>query len=326
MSNHITSVLITGSSGTVGTALAERLLKEGYVVHGADIAPNPWSDAVDERTTLVDLRDDDEVARLPTEVDMIVHLSAHARVHQLVERPELAMENIEMTFNVLEFARENEIGNVLFASSREVYGNNERIIYDETATNTDASESPYTASKVSGEAMVKSFGECYGMRTCIVRFSNVYGRYDVSDRVVPLFIAESTRGRDLTVYGSEKVLDFTYLDDCVGGTFRVIDQYPKVRQTTLNIASGRGSSLVELAELVNDRTPQESNIIVEPSRTGEVSRYIADISRAERILGYSPEYTLSDGLAETIDWYLDRPEVLDNLRERRERSNRMTND
>ena len=315
MSDYITSVLITGSSGTVGTALAESLLEEGYVVHGADIAPNPWSNAVDERTTLVDLRDDDEVAELPTDVDMIVHLSAHARVHRLVERPELAMENIEMVFNALEFARENGVQNFLFASSREVYGNNDRIIYDETKTNTDASESPYTASKVSGEAMVKSFGECYGMSTCIIRFSNVYGRYDVSDRVVPLFIAESARGHDLTVYGSEKVLDFTYLDDCVDGTYRVIDQFPKVKQTTLNIASGRGSSLVELAEAVNARTPQESKVIVEPSRTGEVSRYIADISRAERILGYRPRYTLSDGLGETIDWYLDHPELLEGIRE-----------
>lgn len=303
----VRSVLVTGSSGTVGTALVERLLAEGYVVYGADKVSNPWNQSVDDRTTLVDLQKEEDVADLPTDVDMIVHLGAHARVHRLVQKPELAMENIQMTFNVLKFARENDVPNVLFASSREVYGNTDRIVYDETATNTDASESPYTASKVSGEAMVKAFGECYGIGTCIVRFSNVYGRYDISDRVVPLFITESARGHDLTVYGSEKVLDFTYLDDCIDGVYRVIEQFPKVRGTTLNIASGRGSSLVELAEEINARTPLESDIIVKPSRTGEVSRYIADISRAKRILGYQPRYSLDDGLTETIDWYLDRP-------------------
>lgn len=310
---NVRSVLVTGSSGTVGTALAEKLLAEGYVVYGADAVANPWNQSVDDRTILVDLRKGEEVADLPTDVDLIVHLGAHARVHRLVQNPGLAMENVEMTFNVLEFARENDVPNVLFASSREVYGNTDRIVYDETATNTDTSESPYTASKVSGEAMVKAFDECYGIGTCIVRFSNVYGRYDRSDRVVPLFIAESARGNDLTVYGSEKVLDFTYLDDCIDGVYRVIEQFPKVRGTTLNIASGRGSSLVELAEAIDARTPRESDIIVEPSRTGEVSRYIADISRAKRILGYQPRYSLTDGLSETIDWYLDRPALLEEI-------------
>lgn len=308
----VKSVLVTGSSGTIGTALVEKLLEDDYVIYAADNVSNPWNQSVNERTTFVDLRTE-EVADLPADVDLIVHLGAHARVHRLVQKPELAMENIKITFNVLEFARKNDVSNVLFASSREVYGDSDRIVYDETATNTDASESPYTASKVSGEAMVKAFGECYGIGTCIVRFSNVYGRYDRSDRVVPLFIAESARGNDLTVYGSEKVLDFTYLDDCIDGVHRVIEQFPKVRGTTLNIASGRGSSLVELAEEINARTPRESDVIVEPSRTGEVSRYIADISRAKRMLGYQPQYSLADGLTETIDWYLERPALLEEL-------------
>lgn len=218
-----------------------------------------------------------------------------------------------MTFNVLNFARKHDVPNVIVSGSREVYRNTDQVIYDETATYTDSSESPYTASKVGGEAMVKSFGKCYGISTVILRFSNVYGRYDVSDRVVPLFIALSSEQQELTVYGAEKVLDFTYLDDCIDDVYRVIDQYPKARDTTFNIASGRGSSLLELAEIVNERTPGTSDITVQPSRTGEVSRYIADISKAKKMLGFEPNYTLQEGIDQPVDWYLDHPAILDQV-------------
>jgi len=120
-------------------------------------------------------------------------------------------------------------------------------------TYTDACESPYTASKIGGEAMVKAYQKCYSIDTSLLRFSNVYGRYDRSNRVVPLFIAQAARGQDLTVYGADKVLDFTYIDDCVAGLMEVIDSFEKVQGTTLNIASGEGTSLLELARFVVDQ-------------------------------------------------------------------------
>lgn len=245
---------------------------------------------------------------------MVLHLGAHARVHQLVKEPQYAMENLEMTFNVLEHARRAEIPNFVFASSREVYGDNEKVVYSETDTNADQSESPYTASKVGGEAMTQSYNKCYGLSTNIVRFSNVYGRYDCSDRVIPLFIAQSEQGQPLTVYGSEKVLDFTYLDDCVNGLKRVVDRFPKVKGTTLNISSGRGTSLTELAQQVNARTPRDSTITVEPIREGEIARYVGDITRARSILDYEPQYSFTEGIEATIDWYLDNPAVLEEIR------------
>lgn len=312
---RINSILLTGASGTVGTALAERLLSEGYEVHGADITSNRWSSTVDDLTTIVDLCDSEDVSRLPTDVDMILHLGAHARVHQLVKEPQYAMENLEMTFNMLEHARRSNVPNFVFASSREVYGHNEKIVFSENDTNADRSESPYTASKVGGEALTQSYNMCYDLSTSIVRFSNVYGRFDSSDRVIPLFIAKSEVGDPLTVYGEQKVLDFTYLDDCVGGMTRVVEQFPKVKETTLNISSGEGTSLLELAHEVNERTPNNSMISIDPIREGEIGRYVGDISRAQSLLGYEPEYSFTEGLEETIDWYLDNPAVLEGIRE-----------
>ncbi len=305
----ISSVLVTGSSGTVGTALCERLLEEGYEVTGTDNISNPWSEDVDDRTILLDLSDESTLDQLPKSVDLVIHLAANARVHKLVQNPLLAKENFDTTFNVLEYTRDIGAG-FLFSSSREVYGNNGKIIYDETDTYVDECESPYTASKIGGEALVKSYNICYGMDTSIVRFSNVYGKYDDSDRVIPLFIAQSNHGEDLTVFGNDKVLDFTYIDDCIDGVMSVIKQFNKASGTTFNIASGQGTSLLEMAEIVVEKTDSDVAVDVDENRTGEVSRYVADISKAKKILDYEPTYGIEEGLDMTVDWYLSRPELL----------------
>jgi UDP-glucose 4-epimerase len=306
--NH-SSILITGSSGTVGTALANSLLGRGYDVTGVDSKRNRWIERVDERTRTLDLADQGSMDELPRSTDLIVHLAANARVHKLVQNPELAKQNFDITFNVLEYAR--EVGaDVIFSSSREVYGNNGKIIHNETDTYVDECESPYTASKIGGEALVKSYSNCYDLETSIVRLSNVYGRYDASNRVVPLFIAQAHRGEGLVVYGDDKLLDFTHIDDCVTGLVKLIEQFSKCSDTTFNIASGRGTSLLEVAEIVVEELDADVPINVEPNRTGEVSRFVADISKSQNLLGYSPEYSIADGLRATVDWYLNRDQLL----------------
>lgn len=310
----ISSVLVTGSGGTVGTAICESLLDQGYDVTGVDLVENRWSDRVDECTIIADIRNEESLAQLPDEVDLIVHLAANARVHRLVEQPSLAKENFDTTFNIAEYAR-NVDADLVFSSSREVYGNKGKIVYDETDTYVDECESPYTASKIGGEALVKSYGKCYGIDTTILRFSNVYGKYDVSDRVVPLFIAQAEAGEDLTVFGENKVLDFTYLDDCVDGVMRVVNNFKKSSGTTFNIASGKGSSLLELANVIVDKTDANVKVHTEPNRTGEVGRYVADISKAEKLLGYEPNYSFEEGIEKTVDWYLSNPQLLETIRQ-----------
>lgn len=309
------SILVTGSSGTIGTGLVQRLLAQGCEVNGVDIRPNRWSDQVEEVTELVDLRDENAVDALPTDVDMIIHLAAHARVHRLVEDPTGAKENLEMVFNVLEHARQADIPQVVFGSSREVYGNKEKIVYSEKDTFADKCESPYTASKIGGEALVKSYEKCYGIDTCILRFSNVYGKYDASDRVVPLFTAQAHAGENLTVYGDEKVLDFTYIDDCVRGIHKTAENFNKTKGTTLNIASGEGTSLLELAQEVATAVPADINIHVKESRTGEINRYVADISKAQKLIDYAPEYRFTRGIEKSLQWYQEHDHLFSDIRQ-----------
>jgi len=149
-----------------------------------------------------------------------------------------------------------------------------------------------------------------------LRFSNVYGRYDLSDRVLPVFIAQAMIDKDLTVFGGDKILDFTYIDDCVAGIRSAITNFHKAQATTFNIASGTGTSLVELAEAIVSELGAKSNIHVRSSRTGEIRRYVADIAKAEKVLGYRPKVDFETGMMRTIKWYTSDESHLKTIREK----------
>ena len=305
-------VVVTGSSGMIGTALVSSLLAAGVDVVGVDRRRNQWDDAVAACTVAVDLTDRTAIDRLPENPAMVVHLAANPRVHDLVQRPLLAAENLETTVTALEYARQGN-ANVLFASSREVYGNGVSPTAGESDVSLAACESPYSASKLGGEALLRSYCNCYGLDGCVVRLSNVYGRYDASDRVIPLFIARTVSDRDLVVYGREKRLDFTHLDDCIAGLRLALQNGIASSCPTYNIASGSGISLIGVAELIQERLGSGGDVVVSDSRTGEVRQFVANVDRARRELGYEPRVGIDDGLDRTIEWYTQHPELLQSL-------------
>jgi len=306
-------VLITGSSGQIGTNLALRLLRDGHTVSGVDKRQNTWTDAFP--TLLQDL-----AGHYPAfpggiggveypEVDVVVHLAAHAKVHQLVAQPHRALENAVMTFNVLEYCR--GVGTpVVFSSTREVYGDVRRFEgYGEDAADFAFTESPYSASKIAGEAFIYSYERCYDLPYLVFRFSNVYGRYD-NDlarmvRVLPLFIHLMLRGERVTVFGEDKVLDFTYVDDCVDGIARGIEAVGSgnVCNETINLAFGEGNTLVRAAELIAGELGVEPNIDLAPARLGEVTHYVADIRKAHDLLGWRPRTALDEGIPRAVAWF-----------------------
>jgi UDP-glucose 4-epimerase len=307
-------VLVTGSSGQIGTNLALRLRADGHEVFGVDKRSNTWTD--DFRYLLQDLAG--HYAPFPggingveyPEVDVVVHLAAHAKVHQLVRQPQRALENAVMTFNVLEYARQQRVP-IVFASSREVYGDVHRFEeYGEQVADFAFTESTYSASKIAGEAFVYSYARCYGLPYLVFRFSNVYGRYD-NDlqrmvRVIPLFIHSMLRGEPITVYGGrEKTLDFTYVDDCINGIVRGIEALAEGRvvNQTINLAYGQGNTLVHCAELIAAELETEPQMTIAPSLLGEVTHYVADLSKARGLLGYDPQVSLDEGIARAIAWF-----------------------
>jgi nucleoside-diphosphate-sugar epimerase len=306
-------ILITGSSGQIGTNLALRLLADGHRVFGVDKRLNGWCD--DFRYLLQDLSG--HYAAMEGGIggveyppaDVVVHLAAHAKVHQLVREPARALENMTMTFNVLEYCRQTKTP-IIFSSSREVYGDVHRFATEEGTADFAYTESTYSASKIAGEALVYSYARCYQLPYIVFRFSNVYGRYD-NDlnrmiRVIPLFTHRILRDEPITVFGgNDKVLDFTYVDDCVEGIARGIAGLAdgSVRNETINLAYGQGNTLVRVAELIGELTGKDPEVTLAPPLLGEVTRYVADIGRARAVLDWEPSVPLDEGIARSVAWF-----------------------
>ncbi|TSC59579.1 MAG: NAD dependent epimerase/dehydratase family [Candidatus Peregrinibacteria bacterium Greene0416_62] len=301
-------ILVTGSSGTIGTRLCETLLAKGYDVIGADWLPNKWNPEVNKRTILVDLRDEAAIANCKLQIanrpiDVIIHLAANARVYELVEDPPRALDNFITLFNTLELARKNGIKKFFFAGSREGYGNIQVDRLTEDLVRVENCESPYTASKVGGEALVHAYTRCYGIDHVIIRFSNVYGAYDNSVRVVPLFIRQARRNETLKIFGKEKCLDFTYIDDAVDGVIKALEKFDAVKNGTYNLAFGEGNTILKLAEMIIELTGSKSKIELGESRTGEVIHYVADISKAKKAFGFDPKIPFAEGVKKAVEWY-----------------------
>jgi UDP-glucuronate 4-epimerase len=313
-------ILVTGSSGQIGTNLALRLLADGHQVFGVDKRQNTWTDEF--RYLLQDLSGPYPAypggiggVEYP-EVDLVVHLAAHAKVHQLVAQPHRALENAVMTFNVLEYCRQGRLP-LVFSSTREVYGDVHRFEgYGEATADFAFTESPYSASKIASEAFIYAYARCYGLRYLAFRFSNVYGRFDNDlhrmSRVLPLFIHSMTRDEPITVYGgADKVLDFTYVDDCVDGIVRGIAALAegRVANETINLAYGEGNSLVRAAELIAAELGTEPKMTIAPSLLGEVTRYVADIRKAHDLLGWTPKVPLDQGIPRAVGWFREHREA-----------------
>jgi UDP-glucose 4-epimerase len=300
-------VLITGSSGQIGTNLALRLIADGHEVFGVDKRQNTWTDAF--RYLLQDLSGNLAGVEYPP-ADVVVHLAAHAKVHQLVREPHRALENVVITFNVLELCRRLRVPIVL-ASSREVYGDVHRFEgYDEATADFAFTESTYSASKIAGEAFVYSYARCYGLPYLVFRFSNVYGRFD-NDlqrmvRVLPLFTHSMLRDEPITVFGgNDKTLDFTYVDDCVDGIALGVEALVEGRVVnhTINLAFGQGNTLIRAAELIAAELGAEPRLTVAPSLLGEVTHYVADITKARTLLAWEPQVPLEEGLKRSVAWF-----------------------
>ncbi len=305
-------ILITGSSGQIGTNLGLHLRAQGHSVFGIDKRPNSWTNEI--KTLLQDLSTPQQHfeqgighVEYPPDLDAVVHFAAHAKVHELVEQPDRALENITMTYNVLEFCRHNNLP-LIFSSSREVYGDIHRYITEESYADFAFTESPYSASKISGEALIYSYAQCYGLRYLVFRFSNVYGRYDNDlermERVIPLFIRKISSREPITIYGEDKVLDFTYIDDCVSGVARGLERLVsgEIKNHTINLAFGQGNSLVNMAKFIGEALGIEPDMTIEPARVGEVTHYVANIGKARALLDYQPTTSLRDGIHKAVAW------------------------
>jgi UDP-glucose 4-epimerase len=244
-----------------------------------------------------DIRRFDELPELVRGSDVVYHLAAQSNVMGAVDDPDYSITtNVLGTFNVLRAAAEARVPRVVFTSSREVYGDPTSMPVDEDQPL--LAKNPYGASKVSGEAYCRTFAASHGLKVEVVRLANVYGPGD-SGRVIPLWLAAAQEGKDLSVYGGEQVIDFLWVGTAVEALLYAGNNG---LPGPINIGSGVGTKIMDLAQRILDVTRGASRIVRTAPREIEVAKFIAD-TRRMRALGLRPEEDPTGHLAELVAAY-----------------------
>jgi nucleoside-diphosphate-sugar epimerase len=281
-------VLVTGSSGLVGAALARSLKDQGVEVVPFDCRDGAATADIRNRAAL-----DDAIAGC----DGVIHLAAVSRVAWGESAPDLCNAvNVTGTSNVIAAATAAP-GKpwLLFASSREVYGRLDTIPADERAPLRPANV--YGKSKIDGEICVSRAREG-GLRAAVIRLSNVYGALnDHPDRAVPSLLWAAMHNRDLTISGADTYFDFVHVDDCVRGIIALMARLADGKVTDpVHLVSGKATNLLELAVLARSVTESASEIIVKAARPFDVPGFVGDPRRAVEVLDWWATISLRSGL------------------------------
>lgn len=288
--------LVTGGAGFIGAHLVAALVAAGDEVvvldnlH-RDLPPQSGASRAGARFVHGDLRERDIVRGAMEGVRVVYHLGAQSNVMGAVTDVDYSFTtNVVGTYNVLSSAREASVERVVFASSREVYGEPEQVPVAETAALEP--KNAYGASKVAGELYCRVFQRTYGLDVSVLRLGNVYGPGD-RDRVIPLWLEGARRGEALTLYGGEQMLDFVPIG-------LVVRALRRAAQTSLagqpvNVASGVGIRLRDLAARIQALPGAQTQLHTLPARSAEVTRFVADVTRMRALLHVEPP---ADPLAE----------------------------
>lgn len=298
--------LITGGAGFIGSHLAERLASLGVEVVVLDdlrTGSEGRLSGLPVRLVRGCVTDPAMVASLAEGADAIFHLASLVSVPESLALPaESVRVNVGGTLNVLEAARRAEVGRVVFASSAAVYG---EAASPQREDALPAPLSPYGVTKLDGEHYFEIWRHTYGVSTVSLRFFNVFGpRQQTSGpygSAVPTFIRRALAGEDLEIHGDGgQTRDFVHISEAVDA-YLLAAARPDMHGV-LNVGSGRGTSVLELAERIRAEVGSASRIVHGPARAGDIRHSVADVERIAGF-GYRSRTSLEDGLADTVAWF-----------------------
>jgi UDP-glucuronate 4-epimerase len=308
-------VIVTGAAGFIGSHLCERLLKEQWSVVGVDnfdefydpkIKRSNIKDCIKNklfRLVEADIRDSTAMNKVAgVGADVVVHLAAKAGVRPSIAQPALYTDvNINGTVALLEAVRNNHIKKIVFASSSSVYGNNKKVPFSEN-DNVDFPISPYAATKKAGELICHTYHHLYQISVTCLRYFTVYGPRQRPDLAIHKFTRFIEQGKPIPVYGDGQLTrDFTYIDDIIDGTFAAINKCEGYH--IYNLGESKPITvrnlIVEIEKALGKKAVKEHL----PLQPGDVIQTYADITKAAKDLGYSPNTQINDGLNQFVEWF-----------------------
>lgn len=304
-------ILITGGAGFIGSHLAKSMISKGHKVTIIDNFSNGdlrniWNLISQKKLTLVkgDIRDKNILNDITINTDAIFHLAAQIHIDKSVLDPQETIDtNVTGTLNILELALKRDFEKIVFASTSEVYGTAQKDKIDEN--HPLCPQSPYAASKVAGDRLCHSYHQTYGLNVTIMRSFNTYGPFQKDTgygSVIPIFIKRVLNNKPPIIYGSgEQTRDFMFIEDAINAYNLILKN--TTHGDTFNFGSGVDISVKDLAKKIIDLCGSNLEPVFVEQRAGEVMKLCADTSKAKKILGFEPKYTLDDGLKTYIDWF-----------------------
>ena len=300
--------LVTGGAGFIGSHISEALVKRGHRVRVVDSLVTGYRHnlRVGVEFTQGDLSEPSVARAAVKDMEYVLHQAAIPSVPRSVKNPEDSHRaNVDATLQVMLAARDANVKRIVFAGSSSVYG--DTAVLPKTETMPVNPMSPYALQKLVGEMYLQMFTRLYGLETVTTRYFNVFGpRQDPGSPysgVISLFIKALSEGTRPIIYGDgEQTRDFTYVANVVDGVIRAAET-PGVGGEVFNVATNGRISLNDLLATLKKIFGSNVEPIFKDARQGDVKHSQADISKAQRLLGYRPSVLLEEGLRQTVDWY-----------------------
>jgi UDP-glucose 4-epimerase len=311
---HKPKYLVTGAAGFIGSNLVAALAARGERVRGLDnLATGHWglvkrlvTDASAVELVTADIRDAVAVTRAMEGIEVVFHEAALGSVPRSVENPAESDEvNVHGTVVVLDAARRAGVRRVIFAASSAAYGDTPTLPKREDMP--PGPLSPYAVSKVSGEQYFRVFASLYGIETLSLRYFNVFGPNQLPEgpyaAAIPRFVRAALAGEPITIFGDgEHTRDFCFIANVVNANLLAAATPRKLSGEVINIAGGRRISLNDLVKEIGRVLGKPLDVRYSDPRPGDVRHSLADITRAQELLGYEPTVTWENGIPPTIEF------------------------
>jgi NAD dependent epimerase/dehydratase len=305
-------VLVTGAGGFIGSHLVEKLVALGAqtraIVQYRSNGSWGWLDTspVKDQVKIIvgDVRDPESVSQAMRGSQVVFHLAALIGIPYSYQAPlSYVRTNVEGTMNVLQAARQFQVERVVHTSTSEVYGSARYVPIDEA--HPLQGQSPYSASKIGADMMAQAFCQSFDLPVSIIRPFNTYGPRQSSRAIIPTIISQALTATSIRLGSLSPYRDFNYVQDTVEGFIKVAEASAAVGDS-VNIGSGVEISVGELAKLILELVDKDLPILQDEQRIrpagSEVQRLQADNRKAQNTIGWSPQYTLREGLGLTIEW------------------------
>lgn len=301
-------VVVTGGAGFIGSHIVEHWISKRAEVHVIDNLRSGFISNVEIFPEVIFHRGSVTNRNLVFDVlknaDYVHHLAALVSVPESIEKPQECVDiNINGLLNVLDAAKEFGIKKVVFSSSAAVYGNDPEL--PKNINSKTLPLSPYGITKLDGELYLKMYNDLQGVATVSLRYFNVFGeRQNPKSQyaaAVPIFISNALKNEPIIIYGDgEQTRDFIYVKDVVRANILAAEENVN---GVFNVASGKSISILQLAEIIINKTKSSSKIIFEKERSGDIKHSLASIKETEEILKFKNQYSIEEGIDQTIKYY-----------------------